>query len=255
MYLWGTLSLLISLFFNESSTFRGTASQTKKNTILKKCLKIIDTFRYLHHNHIGSIVATKDSNGDVVNSYAYSPFGECSSMSGTTFGFTGQRYDPEIGLYYYKNRHYSPKIGRFLQPDPLGYVDGLNSYQYAFNDPLQFTDSLGLSSNPGRPWGDNNNEGRDPFRQWGYNPTYAEVQAFLNNSNFHGLHNNFVMDLANFVNSLSPSQAAGLAPGLDRFYAALASGETGNATENRDDFLLDWRDSMNKTDKCSGVQS
>ena len=65
---------------------------------------------YLHHDRKGSIVATSNSSGAVINSYAYSPFGESGSLSGTTFGYTGQRFDPETGLYYYKNRHYSPSL-------------------------------------------------------------------------------------------------------------------------------------------------
>ncbi|WP_418202202.1 RHS repeat-associated core domain-containing protein [Anaerohalosphaera lusitana] len=38
--------------------------------------------------------------------------------------YTGRRYDPETGLYYYRARMYSPTLGRFLQPDLIGYADG-----------------------------------------------------------------------------------------------------------------------------------
>ena len=31
---------------------------------------------------------------------------------------------PEIALYYYKARMYSPTLGRFLQTDPIWYKDG-----------------------------------------------------------------------------------------------------------------------------------
>ncbi|MDX2105818.1 MAG: RHS repeat-associated core domain-containing protein [Candidatus Melainabacteria bacterium] len=66
-------------------------------------------------------------------------------MSGTTFGYTGQRFDEETGLYYYKNRYYSPTLGVFLQPDPIGYNSGdLNLYKYVMNDPLNLLDPLGL---------------------------------------------------------------------------------------------------------------
>jgi RHS repeat-associated protein len=30
-------------------------------------------------------------------------------------------YLPEIGMYYYKARMYSPTLGRFMQTDPIGY--------------------------------------------------------------------------------------------------------------------------------------
>jgi RHS repeat-associated protein len=36
-----------------------------------------------------------------------------SSVVGNPFMFTGRRYDPETGLYYYRARYYAPYIGRF----------------------------------------------------------------------------------------------------------------------------------------------
>jgi RHS repeat-associated protein len=75
----------------------------------------------MYGDRLGSIIALADDTGTVSSNYKYSPWGESYDMSGTTFGFTGQRFDGETGLYYFKNRHLSPKLGRFLQPDPLGY--------------------------------------------------------------------------------------------------------------------------------------
>jgi RHS repeat-associated protein len=66
-------------------------------------------------------------------------------MTGITFGYQGQRFDAETGLYYYKARHYSPKLGRFLQPDSVGYRGGFNLYTYVLNDPLNRTDPYGLA--------------------------------------------------------------------------------------------------------------
>lgn len=62
------------------------------------------------------------------------------------FIFTGQRFDAEIGLYYYKRRYYSPLLGRFLNRDPIGYEGGdLNFYRYGNSDPLKFLDVSGTS--------------------------------------------------------------------------------------------------------------
>ncbi len=104
---------------------------------------------YLHHDRVGSIIATTNDTGVVIDTYAYSPWGECGDMSGTTFGFQGQRFDHETGLYFMKARHYDPKIGRFLQPDPIGYGDGLNMYQFGYNNPNSFSDPLGLGGADG----------------------------------------------------------------------------------------------------------
>jgi len=100
---------------------------------------------YLHHDSLGSIVATSNTSGTVTNKNKYMPWGE-GTVTGTTFGFTGQRYDSETDLYYFKNRYYSPTLGRFLQPDPVLFDDSLNTYQYARNNPLSLTDPFGLSA-------------------------------------------------------------------------------------------------------------
>ncbi|QIE27542.1 hypothetical protein SBC1_56530 (plasmid) [Caballeronia sp. SBC1] len=51
----------------------------------------------------------------------------------------------DLGLYYYKARMYSPALGRFLQTDPIGTKDDLNLYAYVKNNPVNFTDPLGLA--------------------------------------------------------------------------------------------------------------
>jgi RHS repeat-associated protein len=44
---------------------------------------------------------------------------------------------PELGLYDLRNRFYSPDIGRFLQPDPIGFRgDRTNLYRYCRNNPV-----------------------------------------------------------------------------------------------------------------------
>jgi RHS repeat-associated protein len=90
----------------------------------------------------GSIVATLDSTSTTLTPANYLPFGANASAP-DTFAYTGQRIDPESGLYYYRARHYSPLLGRFLQPDPIRYRGGLNLYAYVGNDPLNATDPNG----------------------------------------------------------------------------------------------------------------
>jgi RHS repeat-associated protein len=101
---------------------------------------------YYHFDGLGSVVALSDVNSDIVEIYSYDVFGEpnITSSVGNPYLFTGRRYDPEAGLYYYRARYYAHDIGRFLQPDPIGYDDGLNTYTGFGNNPISFGDPLGL---------------------------------------------------------------------------------------------------------------
>lgn len=101
---------------------------------------------YYHTNHQGSVIAVTDASGNVTQRMSYDEYGNLSAGSAATgeqFRYTGRRYDPETGLYYYRARYYSPVLGRFLQTDPIGYKDNLDLYTYTGNDPLDRTDPSG----------------------------------------------------------------------------------------------------------------
>jgi RHS repeat-associated protein len=49
------------------------------------------------------------------------------------------------GMYYMRARYYDPRTGRFISQDPLGFDGGdVNLYIYAKNNPVLFSDPLGL---------------------------------------------------------------------------------------------------------------
>jgi len=82
-------------------------------------------------------------------SYVYDVWGTLISYNGTLaekndYLYTGREYDWETGIYYYRARSYDSELGRFLQQDPEGMVDGPNMYVYVGNDPGNGVDPSGL---------------------------------------------------------------------------------------------------------------
>jgi RHS repeat-associated protein len=80
------------------------------------------------------------------------PLNDPAQMVGTTsagtsphpFGYTGRRWDPDLGLYYYRARWYDPQLGTFLQTDPIGSLDYVNLYAYVGLEPGNGVDPSGM---------------------------------------------------------------------------------------------------------------
>jgi len=71
-------------------------------------------------------------------------FGQRISGFGNPYLFTARRFDEKAGVYYYRNRYYEPRHGRFVSRDPLVYEDGFNLYPYVLNSPVSLIDPKGL---------------------------------------------------------------------------------------------------------------
>ena len=126
----------------------------------------------------GSTRALLDADGSVLTRYTYDPFGNTTAdgaSSGNPSQFTGRENDG-TGLYYYRARYYSPKLQRFISEDPIGFAGGLNLYAYVENDPVNWTDPLGLEPE-GNSWLDKLQLGLDIG---GLIPGIGEPLDFIN---------------------------------------------------------------------------
>jgi len=61
-------------------------------------------------------------------------------------GYCGYIFNDESGLYTVRFRSYSPTLGRWLERDPAGYVDGMGLYEYVRGGAITAVDPSGLDS-------------------------------------------------------------------------------------------------------------
>ncbi len=100
-------------------------------------------------DHLGSVRALVGSDGSYAAQYGYDAFGGVAQETGSVqnpYRFTAREWDSDVGLYYYRARSYDPALGRFLQKDPAGMVDGPNQYQYVGGNPVNWVDPNGTFS-------------------------------------------------------------------------------------------------------------
>ena len=106
---------------------------------------------YFDFDFIGSTTGLTGTGGSYLNRYAYRPFGkdffESEEVVSNPFEFIGQWgiIEEANGLDFMRARFYDDELGRFISIDPIGIKSGeSNFYSYAFNDPISFSDPLGL---------------------------------------------------------------------------------------------------------------
>ena len=98
---------------------------------------------YLADERGSTIRQTQDSGspGGAIGRYDEYGVGPGTSR----FQYTGQYWLGDSNLHYYRARIYDAKLGRFLQPDPIGYGGGMNMYAYVGGDPVNLGDPSGTS--------------------------------------------------------------------------------------------------------------
>ncbi|MEI5638301.1 MULTISPECIES: RHS repeat domain-containing protein [unclassified Pseudoalteromonas] len=76
---------------------------------------------YVHPDGLGSTAAKSNASHAVIERNHYAPYGNAwGSAPDNEIGYTGHKYDTDIGLTYMQARYYDPVIGRFYSNDPVG---------------------------------------------------------------------------------------------------------------------------------------
>jgi RHS repeat-associated protein len=112
------------------------------------------TAYYICQDGISSVLSVSDDNGNVLQRYRYSAFGEQQVLDAgfnpvadaplIPFAYTGREWEPEVDMYFYRARFYDAGLGRFISRDPLGLGGGdVNLYAYVGNNPFNFVDPTG----------------------------------------------------------------------------------------------------------------
>ena len=112
---------------------------------------VVERYRYDPYGKVTVLHGEKDTS-DPENPIYYDKDGDVTEWDEDTGGsdwdneilYCGYRYDPETALYHVRERMYHPTLGRWLQRDPIGYVDGMSLYEYVGSCPLAEVDPLGL---------------------------------------------------------------------------------------------------------------
>lgn len=116
-----------------------------------------DQHRYQLGNNLGSVAMELDEQAQLISYEEYFPYGGTSIIAGTNqvevsekmYRYAGKECDNATGLYYYGRRYYVSWLGRWLNPDPAGTVNGSNLFAYVKGNPVTFVDKTGLAvTNP-----------------------------------------------------------------------------------------------------------
>jgi RHS repeat-associated protein len=112
------------------------------------------TWQYLTTDHLGTPIQATTPAGAETWEGGFEPFGGDYSSAATPLRFPGQWFDStwngnkDVGLYYNVHRWYGAGVGRYGQADPAWnprYLGEVNHYAYAIDNPIRFTDFLGLA--------------------------------------------------------------------------------------------------------------
>lgn len=125
-------------------TVRYIYSGNQKVAMVRKDATGTEKLYYFINNAQGTPVMITNDQGATVSKITLDEWGNLNQVEYGNLNevnYTGKKYEPATGLYYFNQRYYDPRIGRFLSEDPAG--QAFNPYLYAGNNPMMYTDPDG----------------------------------------------------------------------------------------------------------------
>jgi RHS repeat-associated protein len=104
---------------------------------------------FVHVDYLNRPIKMTDAAKAQAWDAVWAPWGSPHAITGPAAldaRFPGQWFQLEAGLHYNWHRHYDASLGRYTQPDPLGFVDGPSVYGYTKSNPVTRADPEGRTS-------------------------------------------------------------------------------------------------------------
>ncbi len=136
------------------------------------------------HDHQGNIIALiKPKSRKLIEAYTFTTFGEeetTPSQPRNPWRYGSKRTDPDTNLINFGQRFYDPHLGSWINPDPSGFIDGLNLYLFANNNPLSFLDLYGLAISERKTDKDYSYVSEKSFSQQNSYPLFNDAVSYRN---------------------------------------------------------------------------
>jgi RHS repeat-associated protein len=149
----GTVREYIYLYETEIAPTMGSRTVADRPLAVVEAVNTVAPVTYwVSVDHLNRPVKMTNAAKASVWDAVWQPFGGAHSITGSATlnaRLPGQWFQSETGLHYNWHRSYDPSLGRYTQPDPLGFVDGPSVYGYGLGSPLIFVDLTGENAGRG----------------------------------------------------------------------------------------------------------
>ncbi|HFK5506811.1 RHS repeat domain-containing protein [Elizabethkingia anophelis] len=116
---------------------------------LKDFTQSSGSYRFLHKDYLGSILAISDEEGNLLEEAHFDAWGRLAT-GGTNLlnrGYTSHEHFDDVGIIHMNGRLYDPLLRRFLNADENiqdpNNTQSYNKYGYVLNNPLMYNDPNG----------------------------------------------------------------------------------------------------------------